>query len=95
MRDLFTLFDTRVIMASEPFFFLTWIDHLPWDFLLVAAVLLAFAPFFPEPHLWQKLKMLATGTLSKPLDIFDLFIHATPLLLVIIKGIRFLTQQNP
>ncbi|MBF0401374.1 MAG: RND transporter [Magnetococcales bacterium] len=62
-----------------------WIDQLPWSPLLLAALLMALAPFVPEPHLWEKLKMLAGGTLSRPIDIFDLCMHATPLLLVLFK----------
>lgn len=43
---------------------------------------MGLAPFAPEPHLWQKLKMLAAGTLTRPMDIFDLVLHgALPLLL--------------
>jgi len=53
--------------------------------LLPVALFLAFAPFSPEPHLWEKLKMLADGSLVKPLDIFDLLLHGTPLLLLIRK----------
>jgi hypothetical protein len=56
--------------------------------LLLAGLLLGLAPFVPEPHLWQKLKMLADGTLSKPLDIFDLFLHGAPVVLLVIKLIR-------
>lgn len=53
----------------------------------IFAVILALAPF-REIHLWEKLKMLAAGTLVKPIDIFDLFMHGTPLLVVIILYIR-------
>ncbi|MBF0421417.1 MAG: RND transporter [Magnetococcales bacterium] len=49
---------------------------------------MGIAPILPEPHLWEKLKMLAAGTLSRPLDIFDLVMHSTPLVLVVIKGWR-------
>jgi hypothetical protein len=52
------------------------------------ALVLAVVPFVPEPHLWEKLKMLFAGTLHKPIDIFDLFMHGTPLLLLIIKLVR-------
>jgi hypothetical protein len=45
-------------------------------------VLLALAPFRPEPHLWEKLKMLAAGSLTRPIDIFDLLLHGAPLLLL-------------
>ena len=46
------------------------------------------APFTPEPHLWQKLKMLANGTLLRPIDIFDLIMHASLPLLLAVKLIR-------
>ena len=62
-----------------------WIDRIPLGTLVVGALLLGLAPFAPEPHLWQKLKMVAAGSLTRPLDIFDLFLHvALPVLL----GIR-------
>ncbi len=50
---------------------------------IVAAVVLALAPFTPEPHLVEKLRMLFQGTLSRPLDIFDLCMHGLPLLFVL------------
>ncbi|MGD8591092.1 MAG: RND transporter [Chromatiales bacterium] len=67
---------------------LNWLDRIPLPMLLLAGLLLGLAPFVPEPHLWQKLKMLADGTLSKPLDIFDLFLHGAPVVLLVIKLIR-------
>jgi hypothetical protein len=65
-----------------------WLDRIPLQMIALPAVLLALAPFVPEPHLWQKLKMLADGTLHKPIDIFDLFLHSTPLILLMIKLAR-------
>ena len=62
-----------------------WLDRIPYSVLLVLAVVMALAPFSPEPHLWQKLKMLAAGTLVRPIDIFDLLLHSAPLLLVVLK----------
>ena len=53
--------------------------------LAIAALFLGLAPFMPEPHLWEKLKMLLDGSLSKPIDIFDLFMHGTPLVLLTLK----------
>ena len=64
---------------------MSWIDGLPLPLVLVAAVLLGLAPFRPEPHLWEKLKMLASGTLVRPIDIFDLLLHATPVALLLVK----------
>jgi len=49
---------------------------------------LGLAPFLPEPHVWEKLRMLATGTLSRPLDIFDLAMHGAPWLLLLAKAGR-------
>ena len=80
-------------MPSHSFSLLAWIDRLPWGVLAIAAAWLTFAPFFPEPHLWEKLKMLVTGTLSRPIDIFDLIMHATPLILIIIKGLLHFGRQ--
>ena len=67
---------------------LTWLDRIPLQMIAFPAALLALAPFVPEPHLWQKLKMLLAGTLVKPIDIFDLFLHGAPLLLLAIKLLR-------
>ena len=67
---------------------MNWIDRLPLGALTMAAVLLGLAPFSPEPHLWEKLKMLAAGTLSRPIDIFDLFMHGTPAVLLAIRLLR-------
>jgi hypothetical protein len=64
---------------------MTWLANLPMSLLLVVAILAAVAPVVPEPHLWEKLKMLAAGELSRPLDIFDLIFHATPLALLVLK----------
>jgi len=62
-----------------------WLDKLPYMIILPLAVFLALAPFSPEPHLWEKLKMLFAGTLVRPIDIFDLFLHGIPLLLLVLK----------
>ncbi|MBF9047746.1 RND transporter [Rhodobacterales bacterium LSUCC0031] len=53
--------------------------------LVVACLTLGLAPFTPEPHIWEKLKMLAAGELVRPLDIFDLLLHGLPWLLLIAK----------
>ena len=64
---------------------MNWLNKLPYSILVPIALFLTFAPFVPEPHLWQKLNMLMEGALTKPIDIFDLFFHATPVTLLIIK----------
>ena len=70
-----------------------WLDRIPLVVLLIAALTLGLAPFVPEPHLWEKLKMLAAGTLSRPLDIFDLLWHAAPWLLLAAKLVRMATAR--
>jgi hypothetical protein len=67
---------------------LNMIDKIPLMQLVLITVLLGLAPFFPEPHLWEKLKMLANGTLVRPLDIFDLLMHASPIPFLLIKLYR-------
>lgn len=61
------------------------IDQMPWLLAIVLCLTLGLAPFVPEPHIVEKLRMLAKGTLTRPLDIFDLLLHATPFLLVAVK----------
>jgi hypothetical protein len=50
--------------------------------LVVLCATLGLAPFMPEPHVWEKLKMLVAGDLVRPIDIFDLLMHAAPWLLL-------------
>ena len=71
-----------------------WLDSVPMALLLPAAILLALAPFSPEPHLWEKLKMLAAGELVKPIDIFDLLLHGTPWILLLLKLILSRTSRE-
>jgi hypothetical protein len=71
-----------------------WLDKIPLSTLVVIALLLGLAPFMPEPHVWEKLKMFAAGTLSKPIDIFDLFMHGAPWLLLILKLLRMATRKH-
>lgn len=64
------------------------LDGISVSALIFASLLLGLAPFQPEPHVWQKLKMLAGGELSRPIDIFDLFMHGTPILLLMVRLVR-------
>ncbi|MCB1856701.1 MAG: RND transporter [Gammaproteobacteria bacterium] len=65
-----------------------WLDELPVGFLILASLLLGLAPFVPEPHIWEKLKMLADGTLVRPIDIFDLLLHGSPWAVLLLKLVR-------
>lgn len=68
-----------------------FIDNIPMVVLLILCVLLGLAPFVPEPHIVEKLRMLSQGNLKKPIDIFDLLYHAAPFILLTIKLIRLKT----
>ncbi|MCB2114947.1 MAG: RND transporter [Rhodobacteraceae bacterium] len=67
---------------------MTFLDSIPLNIAILAALTLGLAPFVPEPHIWEKLKMLAAGTLTRPIDIFDLALHAAPWILLIAKLVR-------
>ena len=66
---------------------MNWLRAIPWSWLIIAALFLGLAPFAPEPHLLEKLRMLAAGELSRPLDIFDFFLHGTPVVLLLLKAV--------
>jgi hypothetical protein len=63
-----------------------WLRDLSWPLVLLGGGALALAPFAPEPHLWEKLRMLFAGTLTRPLDVFDLLMHASGLALILLKA---------
>ena len=67
---------------------MAFLDKIPVLYLVIGAVLLGLAPFFPEPHLVEKLRMLVNGELTKPVDVFDLLMHATLPALLVAKLIR-------
>lgn len=66
---------------------MSWLNKLPWEILIIGSLLLGLAPFVPEPHLFEKVRMLFEGNLHKPIDIFDLFMHGTLPLLLLLKVI--------
>lgn len=59
--------------------------RIPLSLLIVICLTLGLAPFTPEPHLLEKLKMLIAGELIRPIDIFDLVLHGTPWVLLVFK----------
>ncbi|MEY3442682.1 MAG: hypothetical protein RLZZ519_963 [Bacteroidota bacterium] len=50
----------------------------------MASLTLGLAPFFPEPHIWEKIRWIATG---QKMDLgiywFDLLLHGSPWVLLI------------
>ena len=73
---------------------MNWLDKVPFAPLVIISLMLGLAPFTPEPHVWEKLKMLFDGSLGKPVDIFDLCMHGTPWVLLGLKTIRHFTHRG-
>lgn len=73
---------------------MNWLDKIPFTTLILISLLLGLAPFTPEPHLWEKLKMLANGNLSRPIDIFDLVLHGTAPALLALKVLLTLKRST-
>ena len=70
-----------------------WIDSIPLPVLIGIAILMGVLPLHSTPHLVEKLTMLVQGTLVKPIDIFDLFMHGTPAALLIIRVVRVVIKK--
>ncbi len=71
-----------------------FLNNLSFPMLLIMAVLLGTAPLGGEPHLIEKINMLMAGQLVKPLDIFDLILHASPFILLLVKSFFWFQDKN-
>lgn len=69
-----------------------FLKKIPYSILIIFSVIILLTPFQPMPHVLEKILMLKDGVLNRPIDIFDLFFHFSPLLLLILKFIR--TRKN-
>lgn len=69
--------------------------RIPLTLLAPLAIVLALAPFRPQPHLWEKLQMLLAGELTRSIDIFDLVLHGAPLLLLVLVLLARLAARRP
>lgn len=69
-----------------------YLSKLPWGLVILTCLTLGLAPFFP-PHIWEKLQMLSKGRLVRPLDWFDLVLHGTPWVVLVLKTIVTLTRK--
>ena len=70
------------------------IDKIPLLPLTIAAIFMMLAPFVPEPHLLEKIRMLSNGELTKPIDIFDLFWHSLFVMILLIRLARLKKAEN-
>ena len=54
-----------------------------WKLIAIACLTLGLAPFFPEPHIFGKLKWLLGGAVGmQPMDWFDVVLHGLPWILL-------------
>ena len=68
--------------------------RLPWSMIILFCLTLGLAPFFTIPHVWEKLKMFSSGTLVRPIDCFDLIMHAAPWILVLNKIVLTMKENG-
>jgi hypothetical protein len=74
---------------------LKYFDRIPLGPLVIITLVMAFAPFVPEPHLLEKTRMLITGNLTKGIDIFDLFWHSFLIVVLVIRLFRSWQLKKP
>jgi hypothetical protein len=68
-----------------------FIDRIPLYFLVFLTLFMLGAPFVPEPHLLEKMRMLSQGTLTRAIDIFDVLWHLLPAALL---GVRIARKRK-
>ncbi len=73
---------------------LKYIDRIPLVTLVIITLVMALAPFVPEPHLLEKSRMLINGELTKGIDIFDLFWHSFLIVILLIRLVRLKKPMN-
>jgi hypothetical protein len=64
------------------------LDKIQYPILIGMAAFMLLAPFTPMPHVLDKMIMLKNGTLTRPVDIFDLFFHLIPSVALVLKVYR-------
>lgn len=64
------------------------LSAISWPVVIILCLTLGLAPYTPEPHVWQKLQMLFSGTLTSPIDIMDFILHGAPWVLLVLKVVR-------
>lgn len=63
--------------------------------VILLCLTLGLAPFFPEPHIWGKLKWIAGGAKGmQAMDWFDVVLHGFPWVLLIRVIILKITKKN-
>ncbi len=70
------------------------LDLFSFPMLIIISLFLGSAPIGAQPHLLEKINMLMIGQLSAPIDIFDLFMHSTPIVLLLLKTVIYFKEKN-
>lgn len=70
-----------------------------WRTVIILCLTLGLAPFFPEPHIFGKVKWIIGGAEGmKPMDWFDVALHGFPYVLlvrlIIIKGLGITSKKQ-
>ncbi len=70
-----------------------------WSFVIMASLMMGLAPFYPEPHIWGKLKWIAGGAHGMSLlDWGDFLMHGIPWMLlirlIVIKSYQHFSPAN-
>jgi hypothetical protein len=70
-----------------------------WNLFLLASLTLGLAPFNP-PHIWGKLQWVLGGNafsgenVMQPMDWFDVFLHGSPWVLLLISSILIIRKKK-
>ena len=69
----------------------TLFNPLIW---LIASLTLGLAPFSPQPHVWEKIQWVLAGAGGmKAIDWFDLFMHGTPWVLLMLSIVVWFNKK--
>ncbi len=84
-----------MVVQADVAKFWRFIETMPTAVLAVGAGLLLLAPFVPEPHLVEKFRMFQSGALHKPLDIADVFVHLSGVIILLMHLGRRALRRPP
>lgn len=69
-----------------------YLNPLLW---LILSLTLGLAPFSPEPHIWEKIKWVFAGAEGmRFIDWFDLVLHATPWVMLVVSSYYALKNKS-
>ncbi|WP_370480235.1 hypothetical protein [Tamlana flava] len=62
--------------------------------IILLCLTLGLAPFFPEPHIWGKIRWIAGGAKGMQLiDWFDIVLHGFPFVLLIMAIVLKISKK--